>query len=169
MVPPFLGVCACCASATPAPQTANAAASQTSFRMIAPLLNIPLGRHSIVPDPSVQEECRHATQRRRWRIGRVSLICCRPIPILGNTYHLAVIGRTTMTPPCKRNADEQVAQLSAGCDRRSRCRGRSRLEPLVRRGAFARRARLSGRVVRKALPLLRRDLRKRPRAEPAHH
>jgi hypothetical protein len=48
-----------CASASPAAAIATtAAASPTSLRINHPLLNILVGRHSIVPDASVQEECR---------------------------------------------------------------------------------------------------------------
>src|SRR5271170_312303 len=57
IVPPLRGVS--CAWARPAPAIAAvAAASQISLRMKLPLLNILVGRHSIVPDASVQEECR---------------------------------------------------------------------------------------------------------------
>ncbi len=57
MVPPLRGVS--CAAARPAAVIATVAtASQISLRINHPLLNILVGRHSIVPDASVQEECR---------------------------------------------------------------------------------------------------------------
>src|SRR5882757_5400378 len=57
IVPPLRGVSSACASPAAA-STTVAAASPISLRINHPLLNILVGRHSIVPDASVQEECR---------------------------------------------------------------------------------------------------------------
>src|SRR5690242_9666183 len=101
IVPPRLGVCCCWASAVAAPHSASAAASQTSLRMLFPFLDILAAGHSIVPDPFVQGECRHATLSRRSHIGTVPPICRRVVSMLAR---LAL----------RRNADEHAAELSPG-------------------------------------------------------